>query len=108
MIETKIYIGLNDAETKRQMFETDKYKSLLKIVCRNYRIPFSLSINEGGYFHENGEYTEETTLILTLLDVPGETAENVAKDLCAFFHQESVMITYNTVKVIFVSDRIGG
>ena len=106
MIETKIYIGLNDAETKRQMFETDKYKSLLKIVCRNYHIPFSLSINEGGYFHENGEYTEETTLILTLLDVPGETAENVAKDLCAFFRQESVMITYDRVKMIFVSDRI--
>ena len=106
MIETKIYVGLNDSETKTQKFETGKYFSLLKNICRSYQTPFSISFSEGGYFHEDGTYTEETTLIITLIDVPEETITEIAKDICAFFHQESVMITYDKVKVLFISEKL--
>ena len=106
MTETKIYIGLNDAETKEQKYDTERYRSLLKQVCFHYHIPFSVQLTEGGYFHENGDYTEENTLIMTLIDVPEETVTAVARDVCAFFHQESVLVTSGEVRVCYVSETL--
>ena len=67
MKETKIYVGLNDAVTKKQLFDTEKYIKILKGVCFAYHTPFSFDVIEGGYIHENGDYTKETTLELTLI-----------------------------------------
>lgn len=106
MTETKIYIGLNDAFTLRQEHETERYIGILKNVCRSYGIPFSFSLAQGGYIHENGEYTQENTLVISLIDVPRETVNEVAKDLCAFFHQESVMITEGAVDAYFINDSL--
>ena len=106
MIETRIYVGLNDAVEKKQIFETDKYLRILREVCYAYRTPFSFDVLEGGYFHKNGDYTQETTLMLTLIDAERETIDEIAKDLCVFFHQESVMITENPVRSYFVSESL--
>ena len=35
MTETRIYVGLNDAETREQKFKTEKYMSILKNVCKS-------------------------------------------------------------------------
>ena len=106
MIETKIYVGLNDSITKNQIFETEKYISILRNVCFAYHMPFSFDVEEGGYIHENGEYTKETTLILVLIDAKEETVNEIAKDLCVFFHQESVLITEDRVRTYFVSETL--
>lgn len=106
MTETKIYIGLNDANTLNQKFDTDKYKSILKKVCFNYHIPFSVSVTEGGYFHENGDFTQENTLIITLIDVEDEIITEIAKDLCVFFNQESVLVTSGEVKAYFIKEKL--
>ena len=106
MKETKIYVGLNDAETLSQRYDTERYLSLLKKVCYSYHIPFSLSVSEGGYFHENGDYTEETTLVLTLMDIEDGIVNDIAKDLCVFFHQESVMITSGEVRSYFIEEKL--
>ena len=106
MKKTEIYVGLNDLDTKEQKFETSKYLDLLKKVCINYRVPFSVNVIEGGYVQESGEYTQETTLVLTLFDVKNEDIDNIAKDLCAFFHQESVMVTSGEVDVYSVSETL--
>ena len=42
---------------------------------------------EGGYIYESGEYARETSLVLTLIDVDKTVVKDIAKDLCAFFHQ---------------------
>ena len=106
MIETKIYVGLNDSETMQQKWETAMYVDVLKHVCRSYRVPFSFVLEQGGYLHENGEYTQEQTLVLSMIDVPEETIREIAKDLCVFFHQEFVMITEDRVKVYFVNEKL--
>ena len=106
MYETKIYVGLNDSETMTQHFSTEKYVSILKNVCYSYNVAFSFSIVQGGYFHEDGEYTQETTLVLTLIDTDNETVNEIAKDLCVFFHQESVMITESNVRAYFINERL--
>ena len=106
MIETRIYVGLNDSETLSQKYSTEKYINILKSVCRAYKVPFSFSAIEGGYMHENGEYTQEKTLVISLIDVPKETVSEIAKDLCVFFHQESVLITEDRVRAYFINGKI--
>ncbi|MBR0208403.1 MAG: hypothetical protein IJQ43_05865 [Oscillospiraceae bacterium] len=102
MTETKIYVGLNDSETLRQEFDTAKYVSILKNVCKSYRIPFSFSLAQGGYLHEDGRYTEEQTLVISLIDAEKSVINEIAKDLCVFFRQESVLITEERVRAYFV------
>ena len=104
--QSTIYIGLNDADTGEQRFQTEKYLSILKNVCRNYQVAFSVHRIKGGYFHEDGRYTEENTLSLMLMDVPEQTVIEIARDLCAFFHQESVLVTTAPCKSIFVKERL--
>ena len=100
MTETKIYVGLNDAETRKQEFETAQYVSILKNVCKSYQVPFSFSFAEGGYIHEDGQYTEELTLVISLIDA------EIAEDLCVFFHQESVLITEDRVRAYSVKQSL--
>ena len=92
MIETKIYVGLNDSVTKEQKLDTEKYIHILRNVCRSYGVAFSFVLQQGGYIHEDGTYTQENTIVLSLIDADETVIEEIAKDLCAFFHQESVLI----------------
>ena len=106
MTETKIYVGLHDSETRVQMYDTEKYISILKDVCRNYHVGFSVSAGQGGYFFEDGSYVQETTLVLSLIDADVDTVNEIAKDLCVFFRQESVLITENKVRSYFIKEKL--
>ena len=106
MTETKIYVGLNDSIEKRQLMETEKYISVLRNVCFSYGTPFSFDVQEGGYIHEDGTYTRETSLVLTLIGVDDYTVNEIAKDLCAFFHQESVLVTRGEVEAFSIKTSI--
>jgi hypothetical protein len=97
---------LNDSETGVQRFPSEKYLSILKHACKSYKVAFSVQEINGGYFHENGRYTEESTLVPSPMDVPEQTVMELAKDLCAFFHQESVMVTSSPTSVVFVKETI--
>ena len=104
MLESRIYVGLDDKDSHEQHFDTEHYKSMMKSVCKNYRIPFSLQVIEGGYFHDDGSWVEENTLLITLIGVPQKTVYRIAKDVCSLFNQESVMITGTSVLKFSVRD----
>ena len=106
MTETKIYVGLNDSETMKQEFATARYVSVLKNVCKSYQVPFSFFLAQGGYMHEDGRYTEELTLVISLIDVENQTVNEIAEDLCVFFHQESVLITEDQVRAYFINPSL--
>ena len=97
--ETQVYIGLNDSETKKQEHDTGRYVSILKRVCVEHGTPFSFDVINGGYIHDDGEYTEENTIVLTFIDIKRETVEDIARDLCTLFNQESVLMTTGLVKI---------
>ncbi len=104
MVESKIYIGLNDLTTNTQLFENEKYIRVLRNVCYSYKVPFSFNVQEGGYVYESGEYARETSLVLTLIDAEKAVVNDIAKDLCAFFHQESVMVTESELQAHLVRE----
>ena len=97
--ETQVYIGLNDSETKKQEHDTGRYVSILKRVCVEHGTPFSFDVINGGYIHDDGEYTEENTIVLTFIDIERETVEDIARDLCTLFNQESVLMTTGLVQI---------
>ena len=106
MIETKIYVGLNDSVTMQQEHDTDTYINILKNVCRSYQAAFSFQVVQGGYIHEDGQYTQETSLIISLIDADPVSVNEIAKDLCVFFHQESVLITEDQVRAYYVNEKL--
>lgn len=104
LTETKIYVGLNDSESRKQKYDTEIYVDLLKKVCISYKVPFSFNVEQGGYIHEDGGYTEESTIVISMVDVKKELVNEIARDLCVLFNQESVMITDDRVRAYFVSE----
>ena len=106
MIETKIYVVLNDSETLEQKYEVDRYLNILKEVFRIYHVPFSYTTAQGGYVHEDGRFTEETAIVISMIDAKPETVSEIAKDLCVFFHQESVLITEGPVRSYYVNEHL--
>ena len=79
---------------------------MLKRVCASYHVPFSISFEQGGYMHENGEYTEELTLVTSFIDLDSKIINEIAKDLCVFFHQESVLITEDRIRAYFINEKL--
>ena len=74
----------------------------LKKLCFTYHVPFSVAIEEGGYFHENGEYVEEETLVLTLIDSEKDIIRKIAEDLRGLFNQESILVTEDHVRGCYI------
>jgi hypothetical protein len=105
MTEITISVGLNDAVTKQQKYDTKMYVDIMKFVCQSYHVAFSYIVSDGGYFHENGDYVQEKTLVLCLLDPEKGIVDAIAKDLCTFFHQESVLITESKVRAYFIKEN---
>ncbi len=106
MLEARIYVGLRDRDTREQHFDTEKYKSILKDVCRHYHTPFSVQVIEGGYYHDDGSWVDENTLLITLIGTPRKIVYEIARDVCTFFRQESVMITCSPVLCFNVHDDL--
>lgn len=104
MIESRIYVGLCDRDSHEQIYDTETYKEALKNICRNHKSPFSLQVIEGGYFHNDGSWVDENTLLITLIGTPQIVVYKIAKEVCTAFHQESVMITGNSVLRFNVHD----
>ena len=79
---------------------------ILKEVCYHCHVPFSFSLIQGGYFHESGVYTEEQTLLLSLIDTDLNLAREIAKDLCVFFHQVSVLFAVSEVQAEMIFESL--
>ena len=104
MLEARIYVGLHDKDSHEQRHDTETCKSVLKEVCKSYQTPFSLQVIEGGYYHDDGTWVEENTLLVTLIGAPRIKIYRIAKELCNVFNQESVLITVDTVLKFSVHD----
>ena len=102
----QIMVGLNDKRTRRQEFSTEQFQKILSSVCKGYHVAFSVNDLHGGYFHDDGMFISENSLCLTLIGPSDEMVDEIAKDLCAFFRQESVLVTRDTVDCRFVRETL--
>lgn len=101
-----IYMGLADRNEYEQKVSFEKASSLVGNVCRNYNMSFSLVLQQGGYFHHNGQFVDEASLAVSLINADKRLVDEVAADLCCFFNQESVMVTCEKIRVYSVENNI--
>ncbi len=101
-----IYIGINDKNTHEQIIDTAVFERIIKNVCKGYSVAFSTHLQQGGYLHENGVYTQENSAVLTLIGASREDVNAVAADLCCFFNQESVLVEVRKSACYSVSETI--
>lgn len=101
-----IIIGLNDKDEKTQKIETDRILHLIRNCCKGYSVAFSGYMQDGGYIHENGEYVLEKSVCISFVGADENVIEELAKDLCAFLNQESVLITVEDVEYYFVPESV--
>ena len=105
MEEYKIYVGLNDRQTRVQKFDEEKYLNVLKVICKSYKVGFSVIRMDGGYFHEDSTFVNENALQLTFLGTDYDVVREIAKDLCTAFNQETVIISKNEISVEFIKEE---
>lgn len=101
-----IYIGLNDAKSKNQEHSTERFLRILYNVCKGYEVSFSVSELHGGYFCKDSTFVNENSLCITLVGAEDALADEIAKDICAFFNQESVMVIRDNVECRFISEKL--
>lgn len=99
-----ISVGLNDKDEKVQKIQTERIIRLVHNCCKGYGMAFSSYLQDGGYVHENGQYVLEKSICIVLIEPEKELVMEIAKDLCAFLNQESVMVTADEVECFFISD----
>ena len=102
----EICVGFNDGDTREQKFSEELYEKIIINVCRGYRISYSINKLSGGYIHEDGTFVKENSASIILIGVSEQQVEEIAKDLCVFFHQESVLIMKSTVSYRFLSEQL--
>lgn len=101
-----IYVGLNDKEEKKQKQQTEKILRLVKHCCKSYGTAFSSYILDGGYIHDNGDFVLEKSICIAFINPDEMVVDEIAKDLCAFLNQESVMVTIDEVECYMVTNSI--
>lgn len=102
----EICVGFNDGDTKTQKFSEEIYEKIIINVCKGYKISYSISKLSGGYIHDDGTFTKENSACIMLIGITDQQAEEIAKDLCAFFNKESVLVMKSDARCTFISEKI--
>lgn len=91
-----------------QSHNTEKFENVLYTICKNYNLSFSIQHMLGGFFHEDGRFVKENSIQITFIGGDKNTIDEVSKDICAFFHQESVMVVHDFVDCYYVKNSLDG
>lgn len=104
MIKTSFYIGLNDKETKRQEINTlDAFKIVENVFNTFCKYGATIRECKGIYKHESGEKVIENTLeSFTTEELETQTINDIVKVLKNTLNQESILVTQETVNVMFL------
>lgn len=91
---TKLYIGLNDKDYKRQLKDTNVLKQLVYDTIFKHGFDcFTLQFASGVYKHTSGEIVEENTFIVTFIDQEYTIGIlDLVEDLNDVLNQECILI----------------
>lgn len=87
----KIYIGLNDQQTKKQEIETETALIKVSEYLANHFEGATAYNAIGIYKHENGEIVRENSIVIELVFVDDQDVMTMIDHFRVVFNQESVM-----------------
>lgn len=101
-----VSVGLDDKDEKLQKIQTERALRLVTSCCKGYGAAFSSYLQDGGYIHDSGEYVLEKSVCIVFIDPDRNMIEEIAKDLCAFMNQESVLVTVEDIECFSISENL--
>ena len=105
MIKHIFNIGLNDQNTKKQIYTSKQaqQKIITQLLKHTNITGYTIHTAKGGYTHADGTTTQENSLILELFDkLPRKTIHALSKDIKDTLNQESIVYTKQRTKALFI------
>ena len=96
----EIFIGIKDKDTYLETLSIDEVKDILKEVCRDKGINFSLLTQAGGYKHHKG-YTTETSLRVIIIDIDEKEIISLVDILKRRINTDTIMVTKTEIEYCF-------
>lgn len=95
---------MNDREKLKQLCPTEDFVEIVRGVCKDFKIAFSLDEQVGGYMMANGTFITERSLILSISGFNREQILKLAEELQKKLNQESIMITRTSPEMLMVTE----
>ena len=103
-VSYKIFLGLNDASSKKQEIMTEDALVMVSLYLANHFEGATCYNSIGVYRHEDGTIVRENSIVIELVYVTEFMVESLVKHLQQVFNQESVMIMRHDCGVQFYGD----
>lgn len=95
-------VGLNDKDTKLQRIDSiEAYKIVENTLLNNGLSGYTIYQGKGLYKHDNGEITQENTLIIEVLFTTDEVINKIIKILKQILNQESILKQVQEIELSF-------
>lgn len=95
-------VGLNDKDTKIQKIDSiEAYKIVENTLLNNGLNGYTIYQGKGLYKHENGEITQENTLIIEVLFATDDIINKIIKILKQVLNQESILKQVQEITISF-------
>lgn len=100
----KVFVGLNDAESKKQEIKTEDAMSLVSLYLASHFDGATVYNGIGVYKHEDGTIVRENSLIIELVYVSDFMVESLVNHCKTILNQESIMIMKTECGIQFYGD----
>ncbi|MBO6120067.1 MAG: hypothetical protein J6P02_06330 [Lachnospiraceae bacterium] len=97
-ISYSVYIGLTDKNQNRQIIEDDVALELVKTICINNNVAYTIYNANGGY-NDGGILHTEKTLVLEMDRIDEETLDKIINDIKRRLNIHSVMVMKKPVEI---------
>ena len=95
-------VGLNDKDTKLQKIDSiEAYKIVENTLLNNGLNGYTIYQGKGLYKHDNGEITQENTLIIEVLFATDDIINKIIKILKQVLNQESILKQVQEITISF-------
>lgn len=100
-----IYIGMKDKDSLKQKFSRKDFINIIREVCANYKIAFSMHEVYGGYMMCNGTFVSENSLVLSISGFSKEQVFKLAEELRIKLNQETILISMENPTIYCLTDK---
>ena len=95
-------VGLNDKDTKLQKIDSiEAYKIVENTLLNNGLSGYTIYQGKGLYRHDNGDITQENTLIIEVLFTTDDIINKIIKILKQVLNQESILKQVQEIELSF-------
>ena len=102
-IQYVLYLGTNDKDTNKPVFEPEEAKAKLKGILIDFMGGYTIQDANGGWIGDDGTEYQEYTLVVYLSDTTEDQVHALCDTLIDTYNQSSVLIQMNKTKTEFYS-----